>query len=283
MSITLLASGGLGNQLFQYAAARATSLRLGVDLVIDTRFYPPASRHGPMRFCLDRFPISARIVRYDSRWLPPHSIFRRAVRHLAGERGSARYIEPGLGFHQALLEVEDGTVLSGNFQSEKYFVDCADLIRSEVDLRALADNAPDDLTAGCVDAASIHVRRGDYLAIPGFPMKDPTAYYGQAMRRLSSDRPGLRFLVFSDDIAWCRQQPVFSGCEFFEPKVPCDHGVELYAMSQCAHHIIANSSFSWWAAWWNWRPDKIVIAPEHWIATVKSRDAGIVPERWIVM
>jgi hypothetical protein len=54
-------------------------------------------------------------------------------------------------------------------------------------------------------------------------------------------------------------------------------------MSQCAHHIIANSSFSWWAAWWNWRPDKVVIAPEQWIGTVRSRDAGIVPEHWIVM
>ncbi len=267
--------------MFQYAAARAQALRLGSELVLDTRFYPISAQNRPMRFCLDRVPIKARIIRYPAGILSAHALPRRFIRAFITERANVRYHEPELGFHPAMLNVKDGVVISGNFQSEKYFSDHADTIRQELRLdgiRAVQGHPmePEGLV-------SVHVRRGDYVSLDGFLMNDPADYYATAMAYISERVPNARFLVFSDDIAWCRNQEVFHNCIFSWPKPNQDHMADLYHMSHCAHYIIANSSFSWWAAWLNGNREKIVIAPKYWFKNQRTRDLEIVPNSWVVI
>lgn len=123
-----------------------------------------------------------------------------------------------------------------------------------------------------VDMVAIHVRRGDYVNNPFYVDLMSTNYYEEAMLLF----PDKKFVVFSDDIEWCRQQPIFSDCEFA-------HGSEvddMNDMASCVGHIIANSSFSWWAAYIspytkkvvapsvdNWHPDGVerTVCPPEWI------------------
>jgi hypothetical protein len=151
--------------------------------------------------------------------------------------------------------------LQGFFQTERFFVDAAP------QLRALLTPAPDVLAhiearygallAG--DPCSLHVRRGDYVTkfSSGFPPQ-PMAYYELAIAQFA---PQTRFLVFSDDIAWCKTQ--FSGPRFVFVEGEKDI-IDLFLMSRCRDHILANSSFSWWGAWLNPRPDKRVYCPARW-------------------
>ena len=282
MTIKLIASGGLGNQLFQYAAARALSLKLGTKLVVDTRFYPETSKRGAMQFCLDRLPINAKIVHYSPWIFNAHCPTRRVWRRFVSERPSRRYVEPELRYDPRFLELRPGTIVSGHFHSEKYFSNFSDKIRAELDLSFQSGHLAKVSRQNTSRTASIHVRRGDYLSVPGFSMKDPEAFYEKAMQTIRTFVPDIEFLVFSDDIDWCKRRRVFEDCKFYEPEKRSHHIDDLFIMSQCAHHIIANSSFSWWGAWSNWHSGKVVVAPEYWFGEIKSREAGIVPDHWLV-
>jgi len=112
-------------------------------------------------------------------------------------------------------------------------------------------------------------------------MKASEVYYEKAMQTIRAVVPNIEFLVFSDDVEWCKGREMFNTCAFYEAEEGADHMRDLFVMSQCAHHIIANSSFSWWGAWWNWYPGKVVVAPQTWLYGWDSRELGIVPPHWI--
>lgn len=122
-----------------------------------------------------------------------------------------------------------------------------------------------------IDQVSIHVRRGDYVNNPFYTDLSKTDYYEKAMAMF----PGGDFLVFSDNIDWCKQQEIFRGCEFAEGN---DEVTDLNLMASCKHNIIANSSFSWWAAYLNPNPHKKVIAPKKWHPDGITRTA--IPKEW---
>ncbi len=158
------------------------------------------------------------------------------------------------------IEVRESCHLIGFFQSEKYFAHCAAEIRS-----LFAPNAGirGDLAARyggmlAQDTCSIHVRRADYLTQPFFTQLWATDYYEKATASFGAD---VRFVVFSDDIAWCRMHFQGQRFTFIEGQSASD---DFFLMSACAHHIIANSSFSWWAAWLGANPAKRVTAPWNW-------------------
>lgn len=281
MPIKVIASGGIGNQLFQYASARAIALRANTDLVIDTRNYPPELQSGPMRFCIDEYPIEATIVRYGRGIRSGSSILRRSIRKLVTEPSKKRFFGSQPGYDPRVMKLVDGSIIIANLQSEMYFKEFSDLIKREIDLGSIFPSKFNYLIAR--DSVSVHVRRGDYLQYAGFPLRDPAKYYGNALSYIRDQHPDSKFLIFSDDIAWCQQQSEFANCSFFLSPTDWDHRFELYIMSQCRHHIVANSSFSWWAAWWNWNQEKIVIAPEYWVGENRSRDIKIVPDHWIVI
>jgi hypothetical protein len=170
---------------------------------------------------------------------------------------------------------QDGIEYVGYFQSEKNFVD-KDFIKW---LFEPSDRVKDlmakynDLFRGVT--CSIHVRRGNYLHTNGKHPVQPLSYYTSAQKTLEPFKID-KYFVFSDDINWCKDN--FRGNKLIYIKDK-DY-VELFLMSKCTHHIIANSAFSWWGSWLGETDDSVIIAPEHWFGDELSSE-HIIPQRWI--
>ena len=281
--IVVALTGGLGNQLFQYATARALALRRGVPVGLDRRWY--AGRSG-RSYALDPFAIRSEPV--DPRLLP----FRDGKilgRLLAGRGGRLRvFRERGLAFDPAVLDLPDGTYLRGVFQSEHYFADHEAALRQDLafanppdaDNRAMLAEIGDSLSV------SLHVRRGDYVSNPTIAGVHGTTaldYYARAAE-LVAERAGGDPLVFvfSDDPAWAAANLKLGLRLRIVDHNGSDRAAEdLRLMAACRHHILANSSFSWWGAWLNPSADKIVVAPRPWFRDPSLDDSTIVPDRWI--
>jgi hypothetical protein len=283
MSIKLLVSGGFGNQLFQYAAGRSLSIRLKTELVLDTRFYSYHSRQTARGFWLDDFPITGRIINYDDEFFRPHHVMRRVWRTLVSEQPKKRYYAPDIGYDPKFFTLEDGITISGCLQSYRYFNDYFDAFADELTFppiteewrSALPDCAADELIA-------VHVRRGDYLSLPGFSMSEPDRYYERAIdaaREGKSDK----VVVFSDDLEWCRSRAYFKDAWFVQtpPGSPPYH--DLWLMSECSKLIIANSSFSWWAAWRAAKRGAKVYAPRIWLHHRETSELDLAPPGWVIV
>jgi hypothetical protein len=279
--------GGLGNQLFQYATARAISLRLGVDLGLDRRYLQRDPSH--LGFALGHFAINAEL---DPAGLPPHR--SRAVAYVLWRAGlgQPRFLrERGLGLNPKVISARDGTYLHGYFQSEDYFSHAIEKIRQELRITTppSAENREwlDRIMADD-QAVSVHVRRGDYVSVAKANATHGTCdpdYYTTAVAEISARgalRP--RAYVFSDDPDWARTH-LKLGVEtvVVGHNGPMQHYEDLRLISACRHHVIANSSFSWWGAWLNPARAKIVIAPKRWFATDKLVNPDILPSNWLRM
>ncbi len=153
--------------------------------------------------------------------------------------------------------------LVGYFQSYKYFEHCKKLIKDYFSPLGTWEQE---------DFVSVHVRRGDYLNLTRIHPVLPLDYYKEAIRLF----PGRDFVIFSDDIDWCKEN--FIGGKYFY-SVGHSEESDFFDMMYCKDNIIANSSFSWWAAWLNPNPDKIVVAPKVWVNGEKQDDR--VPPEWI--
>lgn len=280
-------AGGLGNQLFQYAAGRALALRHDTDLLLDTR---SLGRKGPAHsvFGLHHFAIKARIG--TAAELPPDRSRRLAYSLWRGFGRAPQFLrERGLGLNRGVLTAPDGTYLHGYFQSESYFADATHRLRQDL---AFADppkgKNTDWLTRIAADetAVSLHVRRGDYVADAKSLRSQgicDAAYYRRAVAALTA-QSGKRhvFHVFSDDPEWARAN-LKLGAEMIVlshngPDTPHE---DLRLMAACHHHIIANSTFSWWGAWLDPRPDAITVAPAQWFANPTLSNPDILPARWL--
>lgn len=277
--------GGLGNQLFQYATARALGLRRGVEVGLDLRYLLPPPHH--LAYALSHFAVRAET---NPPGLPPHR--SQALRHLLWRMGlgQPRFLrERGLGINPAVMAAADGCYLHGYFQSEGYFADHLPQLRQE--LRIItppsAENA-DWLARIAADplAVSVHLRRGDYVAVAKAGQTHGTcdaAYYARGIAAIR-DRIGQapRAYVFSDDPAWARDNlRLEAETVVIGHNGPTAHYEDLRLMAACRHHVIANSTFSWWGAWLDARPDKIVIAPQRWFATDRMHNPDILPADWI--
>jgi hypothetical protein len=162
------------------------------------------------------------------------------------------------GFHFSPLSTDvNDLVLQGYFQSEKYFEDCREEVKKEFSFRN-----PQQFTL-LENTVSIHVRRGDYVNQPHYHPTCSMDYYHRAMAEFK----GYNFLVCTDDKKWCEEN-------FKQDNVQIslleDASQELELMSWCEHHIIANSSFSWWGAWLGRNKDKTVVAPKKWFGPSKK-------------
>lgn len=180
---------------------------------------------------------------------------------------SSKYHEPGYTYTE--IPFQGSCSLSGYFQSWKYFDNCKDYIKE-----ILSPNPVEDLSDRCC----IHVRRGDYLNYPNHHPIQSMQYYMSAAERI----PVKKFVVFSDDAPWCRQN--FKGNEF-EINDTASLLSDFRKMISCSHFIIANSSFSWWPAWLSKNESKVVVAPRNWFgpALPKNPTTDLLPPEWIVI
>jgi hypothetical protein len=184
-------------------------------------------------------------------------------------------------FCDDLLTINGNAYLVGCWQSERYFEQSADAIRTELTLKqGLA--GPNARLANVIqkrESVAVHVRRGDYLTIPAMAsdVVCDLNYYRRAWSRARDLIPNAEYFVFSDDIAWCKQSLDFLGsATFVDHNTPEERHEDLRLMSQCKHAIIANSSFSWWGAWLSNNPNKVVIAP----ARCAVADPNFLPQSW---
>jgi len=280
--------GGLGNQMFQYAAARRLALAHGVPLVLDLDWFhhTPAS-NTPRTYELAQYAIEARpTTPAESRWCALHR--GRIVRRLPFlPRRWHHHRETGFAFDAAVLNLPAHTYLDGYWQSFRYFESVAERIRADLRLRAPLGEAAAAL-ATCIRATpqpsvAVHVRRGDYVTHPAAASMHGLCgldYYERALRRMSAVIENPTFFVFSDDIAWAKASMTFPGPVCFVEYDSARRDVEdLHLMALCAHHIIANSSFSWWGAWLGASPQQHVIAPQRWFADGRVT-ASLLPETW---
>ncbi len=282
--------GGLGNQMFQYAMGCALAARHGTGLALDLRLYREYRRHGGFELA-DAFGVpesqaNARELWRVLGWRAPLAVVRRLESDRAKPIwGSRFYRQRGTAFDPAVHRLPKDCYVSGYWQSERFFGDCKDLIRRRFTVSVTDDRDLRSL-AGQIDsctAVSVHVRRGDYgadpqtLAVHGLM---PIDYYSTAFAhmKLALDQP--TFFFFSDDMDWVRRSiPAPSRSVYVSGKRRSFQDMRL--MSLCRHHVIANSSFSWWGAWLNPRPDKLVIAPRQWFSTPRLDARDICPDDWV--
>jgi len=276
--------GGLGNQLFQYAAARRIALKTGLPIKLDVSGFGSYRRrsYALHHFCI----VEDFATQQDLRRLK-RSRLGVILQRLAPAAKQTHIAERHFHFDPRIHEIGSGVYLAGYWQSEKYFADVSDVIRSELSVRAPArgDNLAMLRLIEGTNSVSLHVRRGDYLSNPrarrlhGCCSPD---YYRSALSEISRRVRNPHFFVFSDDPSWVRENLAIDG-----PTVSVGHNgpgadyEDLRLMSRCRHHIIANSTFSWWGAWLDARPNQIVVAPRRWFASGGHQTRDLFPAHWI--
>jgi len=265
--IRIILLGRTGNNLFQYALGRVLAERHGVPLLLEGSWFNDDGWKEVSHFL--NLPIQARVVR---RFSPAV----RALRKLTGkhywEYGRSTVIRENpidQSFCPAMLDAPADCVLFGYFQSPLYFESIADKLRKEISgLLNHAVTCPQSLVQSLSHGSSVavHVRRGDFLHHPAFQVCDP-AYYHRAMEKCRRCLDSPRFFLFSDDPAWCRTTFTGPDVEIIQSGNDATNPLhDLRLMSLASHHVIANSTYSWWSAWLGNKKNQVVLTPPRWFA-----------------
>ena len=272
-------TGGIGNQMFQYAAARRVSLIHRTQLFLDMGWFQEEGWWTRRKYELGAFRIRGEMAPPDDigalRSRRQNPLFRRLpalIKKWIFHPHQTHIIEKGYNFDPEILNLCDNIYLDGHWQSEKYFADIEPVIRREFSFRTEPDESNRRILdrIGDCESVSIHIRRGDYVTLSqanAFHGLCPPSYYRSAVGYLSERIKEMVLFVFSDDIIWARDN-MNLGFEthFMDHNGPERGDEDLRLMSACRHHIIANSSFSWWGAWICAHPGKIVCAPQKWFS-----------------
>jgi hypothetical protein len=296
-------AGGLGNQMFQYAVARGIAYRNNCDLKIDygNHFNPPELPELETRlFGLNHFNISGRTIdRREYPWFFSHSFYYRAWRLL-----QRKGLLPGkwlivnepenkqFCFDPMLFQLRSKAnvwLIYGFWQTPKYFADIEPIIRNEFNLVEPLDVKNIEMLTNIrqTNSIGIHIRRGDYVYNQDVAEVLGTLdlnYYYLAIEKIVKVIADPRFYIFSDDPEWVKQN-----IHLPYPVTLVTHNgkekdfLDLYLMSQCKHHIIANSSFSWWAAWLGKKTDQIIFAPKNYFRNKGKHTPDLYPETWALL
>jgi len=285
MIITVL-NGGLGNQLFQYAAGRQLAFEHQTECIVDLRFYdnnyraefsrPPLLERMGLRFKHRDFAVNGN----------RNSLLRRIKRKLLLLKyHSHQHMD--LKFDPTILKLPNWTLLMGLYQSENYFRGVADELRQQLALEPLLAGVPQSLITGVQHEQSValHIRRTDYLDESRFMLVNLERYYRDSIAFMQQQLSQPHFYIFSDDIQWCRDFSPVQSLGQSKTLVELENSLiqperELALMASCKHQIIANSTFSWWGAWLNSNPDKKVTYPKLWFAGIQTDQAEICPSAW---
>ena len=279
--------------MFQYATAKALAARHDLELFLDTSL---AVRAKTRPYQLAAFNVS-------SAQLPTRiaqNMFRLACSRRLVLRPVGRLLLASAGWqlaHETRPHAFDASLdararsladgrslcLHGYWQCPEYFAAHADLIRREFTF-SMAPSAANQAMLRRIQSASsvsLHIRRGDYLALRQPPVLT-LGYYTTAVQIVAARLENPHFFVFSDDMVWAKQNLRLKfRTTFVDVNSDSTAAEDLRLMSVCRHHVIANSSFSWWGAWLNPRPDKLVVAPKYWSCTLDSHFPEMMPPGWL--
>lgn len=293
MVITEL-TGGLGNQLFQYASSKALALHQNTELILDiSSFYREElpELEVPRAFEINHFSgvTEKTITTKDYGTNKAYKGFTTSrLEKILPRHKRKIYKEPFFHYDKNFLNSRKEVLLKGVWQSEKYFAKYQSQLRNILTLKEESISKVKVLGNELrqQNSVSIHVRRGDYLRLPiileWHGVMD-VSHYENAIQLLQSKiAEPLKLYYFSDDPEWVEANLCATWPGEIISKNNQNTAIEdFYLMSQCRHNIIANSSFSWWAAWLNNNPEKIVVAPKKWFGNAPNDTKDLIPESWI--
>jgi hypothetical protein len=282
MTITVKLSGGLGNQLFQYACARNLADVHKTDLKLDVSSYD--DEPNGRKYMINYFNTSASISPIDD-LLPHRDIISNLVFKIC--KPSNYFVEKHFHYDPNIKTLPNGTYLDGYWQSEKYFKRSESIIRREfvvLDPPSPKNQKIIDKIKSC-ESVSLHIRRGDYVTNPKTNTlygTCPPEYYEKAMQYVKGKVKRPVYFIFSDDPKWIQSNMITGYPQtVVDINGPDSAHEDLRLMSYCKHHIIANSSFSWWGAWLSNNQKKIVVAPSKWFNNYHKDEQDIIPEQWV--
>lgn len=292
-------SGGLGNQMFQYALGRHLAIKNNSELKLDVTGFSS----DPLReYSLDAFnTIQTLATEEEINGLKfgfhnPLLIFTancinrlsRRFFHKSLIKGPSLCEETVYSFMESTLDARGDMYLQGYWQSEKYFLPIRSILADEFTI----PTRPDEKNAAFLeeirncDSVSLHVRRGDYIANPKTSSVHQCCsidYYTEAVKLIRSRVSAPRFFIFSDDPDWAEANLTFGNTRIIRGNEGAKSIEDLRLMSACRHNIIANSSFSWWGAWLNQNPAKTIIAPRKWFKIQQFDSNDRLPQSWLTI
>lgn len=277
-------NGGLGNQMFQFAAGKTLAWLNNTFLKLDVSEFDKSKLRNFGLFCFETN-IAFASKNEISDLLPSHN-FEKALQYISPIKKRTYYREKSFSFDNKVLQLGKNVYLKGYFQSEKYFLPAKDIIRKDFRFKK---NLLSHLTEFAAqlqnkNSVAVHIRRGDFSANPEIAEYHGTLekdYYERAIRVIRSKMEDPTFYFFSDDIKWVSENLLVPGSTVISGTITKNHFEDLYLMTQCRHNIIANSSFSWWGAWLNDNMNKVIVCPERWFNNGPKDTQDIIPNGWI--
>lgn len=277
--------GGLGNQMFQYAFAKALQQK-GYEVKIDISAFETYKLHGGYQ--LDKYNIDLDPSTKDENDKFYKNTFFYKVLRRFGIDFSRRIKEKSLLFDNRFLEIEDNSYLDGYFQCEKYFKDIRQIILKQFTINQEVSNYTKEIEnkiQNSQNSCSLHIRRGDFVNSTNINIHGACdiEYYKKAIQYLEEKVENINYFIFSDDIEWVKENLAIQNAIYIDSKEKRIPHEDIYLMSLCKNNIIANSSFSWWGAWLNQNEKKMVIAPKRWFADdeMQKQSSDIVCESWV--
>ena len=284
--------GGLGNQLFQYAIGLELSKINKRQLYLDLSWFKNNKTDTIRNFMLDKFQIYHEIATEDliKKFNNQDSVLQKIINRLSNIFLPIRFrkyiIEIDNNFNNEILLLKDNFYLDGTWMNEKYFSTVKEDVRKLYSIKPFLNNYYKKIESNILynNSICVHIRRGDYANNPDtlkYHGLIPFDYYLVTMKYFSDKFKDAKFYLFSDDIEWVKSifknnsNICFVSNDFIDSDIQ-----EFYLMSKCKHHVIANSTFSWWSAWLSNNPQKIVCAPKRWSSKILDSKC-LVPSNWI--
>ena len=277
--------GGLGNQMFQYAYAKALEQK-GYNVKIDITAFETYKLHGGYQ--LDKYNINLNQSTHEENNLfHKNNIFSKIFKKI-GFSSSNIIKEKNLLFNNNLLTLEDDKYIDGYFQCEKYFENIREVILEQFIIKQEKSDYTKEIENQIItslNSCSLHIRRGDFINSTNINIHGSCDldYYNNAINFINKKYVNTKYFIFSDDITWAKENLKIDNVIFIDSKENRLPHEDIYLMSLCSNNIIANSTFSWWGAWLNLNSSKIVIAPKKWFADEKLNEytKDIICDSWI--
>jgi hypothetical protein len=277
--------GGIGNQLFQYAAGRVVAENTDTQLLLDASFI---KAEGHRDYALARFGITNEVVDYDFQEQVGLYDIEGTAAWGREHFGAETLRELGHDFHDQLKSAPPDSYLVGYWQSEQNLEAISDELRSELGPSQFAGfsragRALSEEIQAARESVAVHVRRGDYVSNPemvGLFGSKSMEYFYAAAEKLAEIVAAPKFFVFSDDPEWCARELILPGPQqVLSGETTAEEDLAL--IGTCRHAVISNSSFSWWGAWLGEQPDSVIVAPADYFNSSRIAQSHVVPDRWL--
>lgn len=290
--VTIRLRGGLGNQMFQYAFGRSLTLKSGDILALDLdeftwvnskftkRKYELLNFNLPDTILTGNYYRFSALTKTETIYRPLRKILKKFPRNPLGI-----LIEQTNNYNNNLINYPDRVYYDGYWQSYKYFEEFREKICHEFTPKILSnDDCSFIKKIQKINSVAVHIRRGDYVTNIHANRNNGLCalnYYYEAVNHILSKYSDLHFFLFSDDVKWVAENfKIDAPFSVVDSNGENKAFMDIYLMSKCSHHIIANSSFSWWGAWLSESKDKTVIAPKKWF-NIKRETEDLLPKKWV--